>query len=388
MDFTLSEEQKMLHDTVFKFTKNEWEPRTIEIDQSDSFPRWLWERLRQLDWCGLLIPEEYGGAGLGVLDTAVMMEAAGHAGADTGSALAWGVHLSIGTVPIILCGNAEQKQKYLPKIASGEWITCFGLTEPNVGSDAVNLQCTAVRKGDHYIINGAKMFITNGPVADLAIVIAVTDKSKGARGISAFIVEKNFPGYSVGRKLDKIGQRGSETSELIFDNCVVPAENRLLEEGDGFTKIGAVNLEYERSILSAGWTGMMGYNVDLATSYAQQRTQFGYPIVKYPQIREMLTRMKVNYEISKLLLYQAAWMKDQGIPAALEASMYKSFTGKACMESAIDGMQVHGGYGLMREYKIERSLRDAKLCTVGAGTDQVLNEIIARLITGTRSLTL
>lgn len=388
MDFTLTEEQKMLHDTVFKFTKNEWEPRTVEIDESDIFPWWLWDRLRQLDWCGLLIPEEYGGSGLSVLDTAVMMEAAGHAGADTGSALAWGVHLSIGTVPIIFCGSEEQKQKYLPKIAAGECITCFGLTEPNVGSDAVNVQCTAVRKGDHYVLNGTKMFITNGPIADLAIVIAATDKSKGARGVSAFIVEKNFPGYSVGKKLDKIGQRGSETSELIFENCIVPVENRLLEEGEGFTKVGAMNLEYERSILSASWTGMMGYNVDLASSYAQQRIQFGHPIVKYSQIREMLVRMKVNYEISKLLLYRVAWMKDNGIPAPLEASMYKAFTGKTCMESAIDGMQVHGGYGLMREYKIERSLRDAKLAAVGAGTDQVLNEIIARMITGTRSLTL
>jgi len=388
MDFNLTEEQKMLHDTVFKFTRNEWEPRTVEIDDSDCFPWWLWDRFRQLGWCGLLIPEKYGGSGLGVLDTAVMMEAAGHAGADTGSALAWGVHLSIGTVPIILCGNEQQKQKYLPKIATGECITCFALTEPNIGSDAVNLQCTAVRQGDHYVINGTKMFITNGPIADLAIVIAATDKSEGARGISAFIVEKDFPGYSVGRKLDKVGQRGSETSELIFDNCIVPVENRLLEEGDGFIKVGAMNLEYERSILSAAWTGMMGYNVDLAAAYAGQRTQFGHPIVKYSQIREMLARMKVNYEISKLLLYRAAWMKDQGMPAPLEASMYKAFTGKACMESAIDGMQIHGGYGLMREYKIERSLRDAKLAAVGAGTDQVLNEIIARTVTGTRSLTL
>lgn len=388
MDFTLTDEQRMLHDTVFKFTKNEWEPRTIEIDESDSFPWWLWERLRQLDWCGLLVPEEYGGSGMGVLDTAIMMEAAGHAGADTGSILAWGVHLTIGTIPIVLCGTEEQKAKYLPKIAAGEYITCFCLTEPNIGSDAVNVQCSAVRKGDHYVLNGTKMFITNGPIADLAIVIAATDKSKGVRGVSAFIVEKNFPGFSVGKKLNKIGQRGSETSEIIFDNCIVPVENRLMDEGDGFTKVGAINLEYERSILSAGWTGMLGYNLDLATTYAQQRTQFGHPIVKYPQIREMLVRMKINYDISKLLLYRAAWMKDQGLPAALEASLYKAFTAQACMESAIDGMQAHGGYGLMREYKIERSLRDAKLCSVGAGTDQVLYEIIARAITGTRSLTL
>lgn len=388
MDFTLTEEQKMFHDTVFKFTKNEWEPRTIEIDESDSFPWWLWDKLRDMGWCGLLIPQEYGGAGLNVLDTCVILEAAGHAGADTGSNLAWGVHLSIGTVPIILCGNEEQKKKYLPRIASGEWITCLCLTEPNVGSDAANVQCTAVRKGDHYVLNGTKMFITNGPIADVAIVIAATDKSKGARGVSAFIVDKNSPGYSVGKKLDKIGQRGSETSEIIFDNCIVPVENRLLDEGDGFTKIGAANLEYERTILTAIWTGTLGYNLDLAVTYAQQRTQFGNPIIKYSQIREMLVRMKMDYDISKLLMYQAAWMKDQGIPAPAQASMYKAFTGQVSMRSAVEGMQVHGGYGLMREYKIERSLRDAKLGAVGAGTEQVLNEIIARVITGTKSLTL
>lgn len=388
MDFTLTEEQRMLHDTVFKFTKNEWEPRTVEIDEEDKFPWWLWQRLRELDWCGLLIPEEYGGAGLSVTDACIMFEAAGHAGADTGTNLAWGVHCSIGVVPIILCGNKQQKEKYLPKIASGEWIACFCLTEPNVGSDSANVQCTAVRKGDHYVLNGSKMFITNGPVADVAIVIAATDKSKGPRGISAFIVEKSFPGYSVGPKLKKIGQHGSETSEIIFDNCIVPVENRLLEEGDGFTKVGAANLEYERAILTSNWTGMLGYNLTLAANYAQQRTQFGHPIVKYPQIREMLVRMKVDYDISKLLMYQAAWMKDNGIPAPAEASMYKAFTGKACLRSASDGIQVHGGYGLMTEYKIERSLRDAKLGEVGAGTEQVLNEIIARVITGTRSLTL
>lgn len=388
MDFTLNDEQKMLHDTVFKFTKNEWEPRTVEIDEEDKFPWWLWQRLRDLGWCGLLIPEEYGGAGLSVTDACIMFEAAGHAGSDTGTNLAWGVHCSIGVVPIILCGNQEQKERYLPRIASGEWITCFCLTEPNVGSDSANVQCTATRQGDHYVLNGTKMFITNGPVADVAIVIAATDKSKGPRGVSAFIVEKSFPGYSVGKKLKKIGQHGSETSEIIFDNCIVPVENRLLEEGDGFVKVGAANLEYERTILTSNWTGMLGYNLALATAYAQQRTQFGHPIVKYPQIREMLVRMKMDYDLSKLLMHQAAWMKDQGIPAPAEASIYKAFTGKACLRSASDGIQVHGGYGLMTEYKIERSLRDAKLGEVGAGTEQVLNEIIARVITGTRSLTL
>jgi alkylation response protein AidB-like acyl-CoA dehydrogenase len=222
----------------------------------------------------------------------------------------------------------------------------------------------------------------------MAIVIASTDPAKGPRGISAFIVERGFPGYSTGPKMNKIGQHGSETSEVIFQDCIVPVENRLLGEGDGFTRVGAANLEYERTILTAIWTGMIGYNLDLSVAYASQRTQFGHPIVKYSQIREMLTRMKTDYDTSKLMMYRAAWMKDQGIPAPAEAAMYKAFTGQASMRTAVEGMQVHGGYGLMREYKIERSLRDAKLGAVGAGTEQVLNEIVARVITGTRSLTL
>lgn len=388
MDFNLTDEQKMLHDTVFKFARNEWEPRTIEIDREDKFPWWLWKRFQDLGWCGLLIPEEYGGAGLGVLDASVMVEAAAHAGGDSGSALAWTTHLVIGSMPIVLCGNEDQKKRYLPKMASGEWIGCFCLTEPNVGSDATSVQCTAVRKGDHYVLNGTKMFITNGPIADVAIVMASTDKSKKARGLTAFIVEKNFPGFSVGKKLEKIGQRGSETSEVILDNCMVPVENRLLEEGDGFLKVGGANLEYERTILPAIGVGSVGYNLDLAIEYAKQRVQFGKPIVQFPQIREMLVRMKMDYDIAKLLLYRAAWMKDQGLFAALEATLFKVFIGQATIRSAVEAMQVHGGYGMMTEYKIERSLRDAKLTSVGGGTEQVLNELIARIITGTRSITM
>lgn len=388
MDFVMSEEQRMLHDAVYKFTRNEWEPKTTTVDKEEKFPWWLWNRLKELQWCGLMIPEEYGGAGLGALDASIIYEAAGHAGADTGTALAWASHAVIGTMPIVLCGSPDQKERYLPKLASGEWISCFCLTEPNVGSDASNVQCSAVRRGDHYILNGTKMFITNGPIADVAIVIAATDRSKGARGVSAFIVEKNFPGFSVGKPLEKIGQHGSETSEVIFDNCIVPVQNLLMDEGQGFSGVGTANLEYERVVLPAIWVGTLGYNLDLATSYAKQREQFGKPIVMFPQIREMLVRMKTDYDIAKLLLFRAAWLKDQGIPAPLEATMFKVFTGQASMRSAIEGMQVFGGYGMMREYKIERSLRDAKLTSVGGGTEQVLNEVIARVITGTRSVTM
>lgn len=388
MDFRLNEEQQLLHDTVFKFSKKEWEPKTLEIDAEARFPYWLWHKFREMGWCGLMVPEEYGGAGLGLLEMCIMFEAAAHAGGDTGTALAWGTHCTIGTIPIIKCGSPEQKQRYLPKLASGEWIGCFCLTEPNVGSDAAHVQCTAAHKGDHYVLNGSKMFITNGPNADVAIVIAATDKSRGASGLSAFIVEKGFSGFSVGKTLEKIGQHGSETSEIVFDNCIVPVENRLLDEGDGFKKVGAVNLEYERTGLTAIWAGNIGYNIDLAIAYAKQRVQFGHPIIEYAQIREKIAQMQLEYDICKLLMYSAASKKDRGEFAPLEATEFKVFCAQASVRSALEAIQIHGGYGLMREYKVERSLRDSKLGQVGAGTEQMLLELIARITTGSRSLTI
>ena len=388
MDLRLSEEQQILHDTVFKFSKQEWEPRTIEIDESNEFPMWLWQRFRELGWCGLLTPKEYGGAGLGLLDTCIIFEAATHAGGDTGSALAWATHCTIGTLPILLCGSEEQKQKYLPKLASGEWMSCFCLTEPNVGSDAAGVQCTAVREGDYYILNGTKTFITNGQKADIAIVMVSTDKEKGAGGLTAFIVETNTPGFSASKPFNKIGNRGSEQSELYFDNVKVPVENRLLGEGDGFKKVGVQTLEYERTGLTAIWTGILGYNIDLSIDYAKKRMQFGHTIIEYAQIREKIAQMKIDYDIARLLMYKAAWMKDNRIPAPIEATEYKIFIGQANMRSATEAIQIFGGYGLLKEFKVERSLRDAKLSQIGAGSEQMLYEVITRALTKTRSLTI
>jgi len=388
MDFELSEEQQRLHDTVFAFARREWEPRTLEIDAAHRFPMWLWERMRELGWCGLMVPAQYGGAGLGLLDTCIMIQAATQAGGDIGSCLAWGTHLSIGTIPIVVCGNEAQKQKYLPRIASGEWISCFCLTEPGVGSNAAGVELRAVRDGDHYVLNGTKTFITNASIANVGIVIATTDKSKRAAGVTAFIVEMKSPGITVSAPFDKIGNRGSETCEVGFADVRVPAENRLLEEGDGFMKVGVSTLEYERTCLTAIWTGNMGYNISLAVNYAKDRAQFGNPIVLYAQIRERIAQMQIDYDISKLMMHRAAAKKDAGIPAPLEATEYKVFTGQASVKSALEAIQIHGGYGLMTEYKVERSLRDAKLGQIGAGTEQMLLELIARLVTGTRSKTI
>ncbi len=388
MDFKFSEEQQMLHDTIYKFTKKEWEPRTIEIDESNRFPMWLWDKLREMGWCGLMVPVEYGGAGLGLMEACIAFEAATHAGGDTGSTLGWATHCSIGTLPIVLCGSEEQKKKYLPKLASGEWISCFALTEPNVGSDAAGVECTAVQEGDYYILNGSKTFITNARIANIGLVMASTDKSKGAAGLTVFIVDMDSPGVTVGEPFDKIGNRGSEQSEVHFDNVKVPVENRILGEGDGFKKVGVQNLEYERTALTAIWTGVLGYNIELSVNYARQRQQFGHPIAQYGQIREKIAQMQLDYDIAKLLMYKSAWLKDNGIPGAMESTEYKVFIGQANMRSAAEAIQIFGGYGLLKEFKIERSLRDAKLAQIGAGTEQVLLEVIARMITGIRSLTM
>ncbi|KUG05166.1 butyryl-coa dehydrogenase [hydrocarbon metagenome] len=388
MDFKFSEEQQMLHDTIYKFTKKEWEPRTVEIDESNRFPMWLWDKLREMGWCGLMVPVEYGGAGLGLMEACIAFEAATHAGGDTGSTLGWATHCSIGTLPIVLCGSEEQKKKYLPKLASGEWISCFALTEPNVGSDAAGVECTAVQEGDHYILNGSKTFITNARIADVGLVMASTDKSKGAAGLTVFIVEMDSPGVTVGEPFDKIGNRGSEQSEVHFDNVKVPVQNRILGEGDGFRKVGVQNLEYERTALTAIWTGILGYNIELSVNYARQRQQFGHAIAQYGQIREKIAQMQLDYDIAKLLMYKSAWLKDNGIPGAMESTEYKVFIGQANMRSAADAIQIFGGYGLLKEFKIERSLRDAKLAQIGAGTEQVLLEVIARMVTGVRSLTM
>ncbi|MDR2503555.1 MAG: acyl-CoA dehydrogenase family protein [Deltaproteobacteria bacterium] len=388
MDFNLSQEQKMLQEAVIKFVLKEWEPNTQEIDESNKFHMWLWRRFRDLSWCGMMIPKEYGGAGMTLLDTCIALESMVHAGGDVGTTLGLATHLSIGSIPLLVCGNDEQKKRFLPKIATGEWQSCFMLTEPNVGSDATGVETVAVREGDGYILNGTKTFITNAPTADVGMIMASTDRSKGAKGLTAFMIDMRAPGVKVGPSFDKIGPRGSEQAEVYLENVKVPLKDRILEEGDGFIKVGVQNLEYERSCLTSIWTGLLGYNIDLAVKYAKERKQFGNPIIQYAQIRDRIAQMQIEYDICKLLMYRAASKKDAGEQAPLEATEFKVYVGQCGMRSAMEAMQIFGGYGLIKEYKIERSLRDAKLAQLGAGTEQVLMEIIARMVTGTRSLTI
>ena len=382
MEFELSQEQKAFFKEVKEFAQNEIAPFTEEYDRKSEFFWDGWKKMADMGLLGLPFPEEYGGSDAGALDTAVAMDAFAAGGGDAGVALSWGAHTIIGAVPIWVMGSEEQKKKYLPPICSGENVSCFALSEPDAGSDAASIKTSAVRDGDDYILNGSKMFITNGPIADLCICIAVTDKEKAGAGISAFIVEKDFEGFEVSRELDKMGNRTSPTAELAFNDCRVPAENLLGAEGDGFYGVGKATLEWERAIMVAPAVGGMEANIERCIEYAKERKQFGRPIGKFQAVAFKIADMKCLLDTSRLLVYRVAWMKDQNIPAMMEACVCKLFVTESSFKVANEAVQIFGGYGYIREYPVERTLRDAKLGTIGAGTSEIQKMIISRLLMG------
>lgn len=384
MDFTMTEEQKSFRDTVYKFAANELRGITREAEHKGEFCWEAWKKMGAFGMMALPFPEEYGGHDAGIMTTVLGMEALAHGGCDAGTCLAWGAHTILCGVPIWLVGTEEQKKKYLPKIATGEWVGGFGLTEPEAGSDAAGVKTTAVKKGDKYILNGSKMFITNGPIGKMFIVIAVTNKDAGHFGISAFIVDSDCPGFSVGKELDKMGNRSSTTSELIFEDCEVPAENLLGQEGFGFINVGKSTLEWERSCLLAAGVGGMARTLDVTIQYAKERKQFGKPIAKFQAVQHMLADMKVRIEAARLALYRVGWKKELDQPAMLEASLAKLFISENGLRSADEAVQIHGGYGYMREYEVEAGYRDAKLGTIGAGTSEVQRMIISKMLLNTR----
>lgn len=380
MDFAISEEQRMFQDSMRKFAQNEVSPRMEEFERAGEFPWPCWKKMAEFGIMGLPFPEEYGGQGADIFTTLLGMEALGEGGCGGGLALAWGAHTVLCGVPIWLIGNEAQKKKYLTKIATAEYIGAFGLTEPNVGSDAASVETTAVKKGDKWIINGAKMFITNGPIADICIVIASTNKAAKHFGISAFIVEKNFPGYAVGRELDKMGVRTSTTSELVFEDCEVPAENMLGQEGFGFVEVGKTILEWERSCLLASGVGGMKKGIEICAKYAKQRVQFGRPIAEFQAIQKKLAEMRVIRESARQIMYKVACMKRENVPAMLEACIAKLFVSEMGLKYADHAVQIHGGYGYMKEYPVEWGYRDAKLGTIGGGTSEIQRRIISQLV--------
>lgn len=381
MDLDFSEEQRIFRAQVLNFSRREIAPLGEESDLKGEFCWEAWQKMARFGLLGLHFPPQYGGAGSDIVTACLAAEALAEGGADGGLTLSWGAHTYLCGDTILQHGTPQQKARYLPKIAAGEWIGALGLTEPGAGSDASAVRTVAVREKDHYVLNGTKMFITNGPIADVLVVIASTDPSKKALGISAFIVEKGYKGFRTGKPLRKMGCRASPTSELVFEDCKVPLENLLGQEGDGFVKVALGALEWDRSSLMAPFVGGMRYLLDLCVSYANQRIQFDRPIARFQAIQHKLAEMKLIYEASRLLVYRVAWCKDKGRPLNhLEAATAKLFVGEAGMRLAHEAVQIHGGYGYIHEYPVERAFRNARLASIGGGTSEIQRAIIARMI--------
>ncbi len=371
----LSEEEEALIEAIREIARERVAPRAAEIDHTAEFPWDMKELLAQQDILAMPFPVEYGGIGASELAVVMAIEELSRHCATTGLILAV---QQLGSLPIILAGNEEQKQKYLPKLASGEWMAAFGLTEAGSGSDAAAMQTVAVRRGDKYILNGSKRFITNGGLAQVNSIFALTNTTIGTRGISAFIVEKDFLGFSVGRIEDKMGIKGSQTAELIFTDCEVPAENLLLCEGDGF-KIAMMTLDRTRPGIGAQALGIAQGALDLAVSYAKQRKQFGRPIADNQGIQFMLADMATKVEAARLLVYNVAEMIASGEKNFSKYSaMAKMFASDRAMEVTNDAIQILGGYGYMKEYPAERMMRDAKITQIYEGTNQIQRLVIAR----------
>ena len=371
----LSEDEQSLIGAIGEIARERVAPRAAEIDHTAQFPWDMKELLAQQDILAMPYPEEYGGLGSSELAVVMAIEELSRNCATTGLLLAV---QQLGSLPIMLMGNEEQKRKYLPSLASGEWLAAFGLTEAGSGSDAAAMQTFAVRSGDKYILNGSKRFITNGGLAHVNSIFAITDTKVGTRGISAFIVEKDFPGFSVGRIEDKMGIKGSQTAELIFTDCEVPAENLLGHEGDGF-KIAMMTLDRTRPGVGAQALGIAQGALDLAVSYSKQRVQFNKPISDNQGIQFMLADMATKVEAARLLVYNAAEMIDRGEPNFSKySSMAKMYASDIAMEVTGDAVQVLGGYGYMKEYPAERMMRDAKITQIYEGTNQIQRLVMSR----------
>jgi alkylation response protein AidB-like acyl-CoA dehydrogenase len=370
----LNDEQVSLQKLVQEFALKEVAPRAAEYDHSEEFPWENVKKMAELGLMGLPIPEQYDGAGTDTVSYIIAIEELSKACAATGVIVA--VHTSVGILPILYFGTEEQKQKYIPALARGEKIGAFALTEPNAGSDASKVATTATLEGDHYILNGTKCFITNGAVAETFIVLASTDRSKGTKGITAFIVEKNTPGFSVGKKEEKMGIRASSTTEIILDNCRIPKENLLGKVGEGF-KVAMTALDSGRIGIGAQALGIAEAAYQEALKYAKDREQFGKPIAAFQAISFMLADMAIQIEAARHLVYNAAALKDAGRPFGKEAAIAKTFASDTAVKVALDAIQVLGGYGYSREYPVERLLRDAKITQIYEGTNQIQRIVIA-----------
>jgi alkylation response protein AidB-like acyl-CoA dehydrogenase len=376
LDFAWSEEQQAFRNEVIRFAKTELADDLIDRDHNEEFSRDAWQKCAQFGIHGLPIPQEYGGGGADTLTTVCGLEALGYACRDNGLIFSINAHMWSSEIPILSFGTEAQKNKYLPKLVSGEFVGVHAITEPMSGSDAYSMRSRAVRKGDCYVINGSKTFITNAPIADMVIVFANLDASKGAAGVTGFIVDKGTPGFSISRKLHKMGLRTSPMAELALVDVEVPLENLLGKEGGG-PAIFTASMEWERICIMAAKLGAMQRLLETSTKYARERQQFGKAIAQFAPIASKLAQMDMRLDAARLLLYRAAWLKSQGKHPLREASIAKLFIGDAYVQSSLDAIQIHGGYGYMTEYQIERELRDAISGKIYSGTSEIQEKIIA-----------
>lgn len=374
MKLELSEQQKMIRNMVREFAEKEVAPLAAELDKTGEYPTKTLEKMAKLGLLGIIIPQQYGGAGLDTISYVTVVEEISRKCASTG--VITSVHNSLAAWPIMKYGTEEQKKKYLPILAKGEKIGAFAGTEPNAGSDLGAMKTTAVHKDHQYIINGDKTFITSGPKAGVIIVFAVTDKNAGTKGLSAFIVENTFKGYKVGSIFDKLGINASQTSELIFENMEVPAENLLGKEGDGF-KIALSTLDGGRIGIAAQAVGIAQAALDESIMYSKQREQFGKPIAKFQAIQWMIADIATRIEAARYLVYNAAYVKDKGERFSKEAAMAKLYASEIAMDTVIKAVQIHGGYGYTKEYTVERLFRDAKITEIYEGTSEVQRMVIS-----------
>ena len=374
MNFGLTREQELVRQMVREFAVNEVKPIAAEIDETERFPMENVKKMAELGMMGIPFPKELGGAGGDVLSYIITVEELSKACGTHGVIVS--AHTSLCASLIYENGTPAQKEKYLVPLAKGEKIGAFGLTEPGAGTDAAGQQTTAVLDGDNYILNGSKIFITNGGVADTFIVFAMTDKSQGTRGISAFIVEKDFPGFSIGKKEDKLGIRASSTTELIFENCVVPKENLIGKEGKGFG-VAMKTLDGGRIGIAAQALGIAEGAFEEAIAYMKERKQFGRPLSAFQGLQWMIADMETKIEAAKLLVYKAAWLKQNKMPYSVDAAKAKLFAAEVAMDVTTKAVQIHGGYGYTKEYPVERMMRDAKITEIYEGTSEVQKMVIA-----------
>ena len=379
MDFEFSAEQKELKQRAIRFAQKELNDDVIGRDRGAIFSHDLWKKCADFGVLGFAFPEKYGGNDADILSTMILMEGLGYGCKDSGLVFAVNGQMWTVQMPILRFGSDEQKEKYLPKLCSGEWLGGNGVTEPDSGSDAFGLRTTARLEGDHYILNGTKTFCTMAPEADVFMVFATVNKNRGFMGVTAFIVERGFPGFSVGKSIEKMGLRTAPFAELILEDCRVPVENRLGKEGNG-SAIFEDGVEWERGCILASLLGGMERQLERCTKHAKERKQFGKSIGKYQSVANKIVDMKIRMETARLILYKVACMKKAGIKATMEAAIAKLYLSESWVKSCLDAIQIHGGYGYTTEYELERDLRDSVSSTIYSGTSEIQKNIIARFL--------